>query len=166
MRKITVDLSDAGLRRLIDELDRTQKDLKRKAQELVDRLAAEGAEIAQWHFDMAYYVGDNGIVKVDVEPRGDCVSAVVATGDAVLFIEFGAGYLMGYGHPEPLGYGPGTYPGKGHWDDPNGWWLPKDVQETTGQTKSYGNPPAMAMYNAHKELEQRIQQIAQEVFAD
>ena len=163
--KISVPLSEAGIDQLIKTLDEYKELLRQKCQELVDRLAAEGMTIAQWHFDMAYYVGNND-VKVVVEPRGDCVTAVIATGQATLFIEFGSGVMMGYGHPEPMGYGPGTYPGKGHWDDPNGWWLPKSVQEETGQNKSYGNPPAMAMYTARKTLEQDLQRIAQEVFSD
>jgi hypothetical protein len=103
-------------------------------------------------------------VKVEAVPDGKLRTYVVATGDAVLFIEFGAGYLMGYGHPEPMGYGPGTYPGKGHWDDPKGWYLPKAVQEATGKKKSFGNPPAAAMYNTVKDLEERIAEIASEVF--
>ena len=80
-------------------------------------------------------------------------AAVVASGEGALFLEFGAGYLMGYGHPEPLGYGPGTYPGKGHWDDPNGWYYEHGK-------KSYGNPPTAAMYNARKIIQQNLKDLA------
>lgn len=163
--KISVPLTVQGIDRLIKTLDEYERWLNQKCQELVERLAQEGMTAAQWGFDMAYYVGTND-VKVTTEQRGENVMAVIATGHATLFIEFGSGVLMGYGHPEPLDYGPGTYPGKGHWDDPNGWYLPKEVQAETGQIKSYGNPPAMAMYNARKMLEQDLQRIAEEVFKD
>lgn len=153
---ITVDLSEKGINRLVKQLDEYEKWMNRKVQELVDRLAEEGMQIAQVGFDIAAYDGVND-VKVTTEPRGECVTAVIATGNATLFIEFGAGYLMGYGHPEPMEFGPGTYPGKGHWDDPDGWYF------AHGQ-KSYGNPPAAAMYNAVKELEQNLERIAAEVF--
>lgn len=161
MREVELNTKDIEL--LIKELDDYKKALDEKCQELIDRLAAEGVTRAQWRFDMATYDGD-GKVKVEAVPDGKLRTYVVATGDAVLFIEFGAGYLMGYGHPEPMGYGPGTYPGKGHWDDPNGWWLPKAVQEATGKKKSFGNPPAAAMYTTVKDLEERIAEIASEVF--
>ena len=54
--------------------------------------------------------------------------------------------------------GPGTYPdGKGHWDDPNGWWF-GDGEHT------FGNPPAQAMYDAKQEIINAIEQVANEVF--
>ena len=164
MRKITVDFSDAGIRRLSRELEDCKEDIGRKVQELVNRLAQEGMEIAQFYFDVGVYDGKKD-VTVRVEPRGDKCAAVIAEGNAVLFLEFGAGYLLGYGHPEPGAYGPGTYPGKGHWDDPGGWYLPKAAQQATGIEHSMGNPPTAAMYNAVKELERRIQEIAAEVFS-
>lgn len=163
MRRIEVPLSTKGIEKLIQELEDYQRDIEKKANALVERLADEGMQIAQFYFDIAVYDGVND-VKVTWEKRGNASAAVIAAGNAVLFIEFGAGYLMGYGHPEPMGYGPGTYPGKGHWDDPNGWWLPKAVQEATGKKKSFGNPPAAAMYNTVKDLEERIAEIASEVF--
>ena len=77
-----------------------------------------------------------------------------------IFIEFGAGITYGYGHPlaGELGVGPGTYPeGKGHWDNPGGWWY------AHGQ-HSYGNPPAMAMVAARDAMVADITTIAREVF--
>ena len=164
MKKLTVNLTEQGIDKLIRELDKYERWIEKKTQELVERLAEEGAQIARFGFDIAVY---DGVKDVDVrwESRGENTAAVIATGNAVLFIEFGSGVTLGYGHPEPEGYGPGTYPGKGHWDDPNGWYLPKSVQAETGIKRSFGNPPAMAMYNARKELEQRLKEIAQEVFS-
>ena len=54
--------------------------------------------------------------------------------------------------------GPGTYPGKGNWDNEKGWWF--------GHGKhSYGNPPAMAMYEAVQTMTEELTRIAREVFS-
>ena len=66
----------------------------------------------------------------------------------------------GFGHPEAQehGMGPGTYPdGKGHWNDPKGWYTP-------GGQHTYGNPPAMPMYTARKTIEEELPRIVKEVF--
>lgn len=158
-----VPLTESGLEKLSKKLDEIESWLDQKSDELVDRLAQEGTEAAQFGFDIAVYDGVKD-AKVRPEKRGEKTAAVIAEGESVLFMEFGSGVTLGYGHPEPLEYGPGTYPGKGHWNDPNGWYLPKDAQKATGIEHSVGNPPAMAMYNARKELEQNLERIAREVF--
>ena len=137
-------------------LDEYFADLIEKANTVCERLATIGAVRASLDFSRAIYNGTND-VEVTVEPI-DNGYAIHATGNAVLFIEFGSGASYGYGHPEPEGYGPGTYPGKGHWDDPNGWWY-------GNHEHSYGNPPAAAMYHAKQDVLQEVQRIADEVFA-
>ena len=158
MSKMITMMLDAGsIRHAIRELTDYKKSLERKANELVEKLASMGAVNASLGYARAAYVGDNDIL-VNVEKRGEKVYAIVAVGSALLFIEFGAGITFGYGHPDPHGYGPGTYPSdKGHWDDPNGWWTP------AGQ-HTYGNPPSMTMYYTAKELESRVLEVAREVF--
>lgn len=155
-RKYTITLDGKGVDEMLKGVQEYKIWLSKKTDELVQRLAERGATVASVNFAAAYYDGDND-VSVSTEQRGQNVCAVVATGEATLFIEFGSG-LIGYGHPEPQGFGPGTYPGKGHWDDPDGWWYAHGK-------KSHGNPPAMAMYNTVKELEQDLEQIAREVFS-
>lgn len=137
-------------------LDEYVADLIEKANTVCERLATIGAVRASLDFSRAIYNGTND-VEVTVEPI-DNGYAIHARGNAVLFIEFGSGASYGYGHPEPEGYGPGTYPGKGHWDDPNGWWY-------GNHEHSYGNPPAQAMYNAKRDIQAEVQRIADEVFA-
>jgi hypothetical protein len=159
----TVDLTSSGINKLIGKLGGYKIWLLKKTDEVAKRLADIGAADANFRFANAYYDGDNDVV-ITVKHNGIGKYTVSADGEAVLFIEFGAGYKYGYGHPEPQGLGPGTYPGKGHWDDPNGWYLPKKVQEETGIEKSYGNPPAAAMYNTVKDLEGEIDRIVREVF--
>lgn len=161
---ITVDLSPKGIDRLIKKVDEYERWVKRKTDQFTQALADLGYNSATISFATATYDGPRDAV-VTVEHRGDNVYAVKANGESVAFIEFGSGITMGGGYPGDTIYGPGTYPippGKGHWDDPNGWYLPKEK----GGGKSYGNPPNAPMYNAVKNLEQEFARIAQEVFSD
>ena len=156
---MTVDVNVfdyASVSRAQRRFDEYVADLIEKANTVCERLATIGAVRASLDFSRAIYNGTND-VAVTVEPI-DNGYAIHATGNAVLFIEFGSGASYGYGHPEPEGYGPGTYLGKGHWDDPNGWWY-------GDHEHSYGNPPAAAMYHAKQDVLQEVQRIADEVFA-
>lgn len=154
--KFVIGLDGSGAAEAAEKVEALANSLQTKTQEVVNRLAERGVQLAKAYFQVPY--DGDGSVSVDWEERGDCVTAVVATGQAVLFLEFGAGYMMGYGHPEPMGYGPGTYPGKGYWNNPNGWIYDHH------KPRSYGNPPSAAMYTARKELATMIEQIAMEVF--
>ena len=154
---VDVNIFDyASVSRAQRRFDEYVADLIEKANTVCERLATIGAVRASLDFSRAIYNGTND-VAVTVEPI-DNGYAIHATGNAVLFIEFGSGASYGYGHPEPEGYGPGTYLGKGHWDDPNGWWY-------GDHEHSYGNPPAAAMYHAKQDVLQEVQRIADEVFA-
>ena len=165
-KKYTIQLNGKGIDAMIRGVGAYQKWLVRKSNELARRLAEMGVVNASIEFSRAFYVGNND-TQMSLERRGDGRYAVVAQGEAVLFIEFGAGLLaqQGGGHPEPHGFGAGTYPGKGHWDDPNGWYLPKDKWQADGTKHSYGNVPAMAMYGTVKELERELDRVVREVFA-
>lgn len=130
-----------------------------KETELRNRLAGIGASVASIQFARAIYNGTND-VTVRVDNTGS-VAVIYAEGSAVAFIEFGAGIKHGYGHPEAgkFGVGPGTYPdGKGHWDNEHGWWYGHNQH-------TYGNPPAMAMYQAREQMVEQITQVAKAVFA-
>ena len=132
--------------------------LEKKSAELRSRLASLGATVASIRFSRAIYSGTND-VSVRVDDTGK-TAVIYAEGESVAFIEFGSGATHGYGHPmdSELGIGPGTYPeGKGHWDDPNGWWY------AHGQ-HTYGNPPAQAMVAARDAMLEELTQIAKEVF--
>lgn len=161
-KKIVVPLSTDGISSLQKELAEYRRWQRKKAKELATRLAMLGASVASIRFTRAVYSGmRDANVSVEAIPNGYTVRA---EGQSVLFIEFGSGITYGYGHPEAAenGMGPGTYPdGKGHWDAPRGWWLPKSA----GGGHTYGNPPAMAMYEARKTIERELPRIVKEVFA-
>lgn len=159
-----VPLSTKGIERLKREVDAYGRWQEEKAKALAGRLASLGLRTAKIRFNAVDYVGlRDAIVTAEETARGYVVKA---NGESVLFLEFGTG-LHGYGHPEARGHsmGPGTWSdgpdGKGHWDDPNGWWLPKEK----GGWHTEGNPPTMAMYEARKTILRELPQIAKEVFA-
>lgn len=157
-RNIEIELTSESISAAMKELRRYKKWVVKKEAELRSRLAMLGATVASIQFARAIYSGSNDI-SVRVDNTGS-VAVIYAEGETVAFIEFGAGVTYGYGHPlaGEFGVGPGTYPdGKGHWNDPKGWWF------GSGQ-HTYGNPPAMAMYSAVKEITEKVTEIAAEVF--
>ena len=157
-------LSEATINAAAEELLRYAEWIQRKEAEFVQKLAERGRNVASVKFAAAKYDGNND-VSVRVDSTGS-VAVIYAEGEAVAFIEFGSGAKEGYGHPlaGDYGLGPGTWStneelgGKGHWDDPNGWYYKHGE-------KSHGNPPAMAMYDAVQAMTAEITAIAQEVFS-
>ena len=157
-RVITMKLSASSIRDAITELKSFRDSLEAKTKVFLEELANIGFKEASIRFTTAMYdgVNDSHVTLKPIE-GGFCI---VAEGNAVAFIEFGAGATYGYGHPQAgeFGVGPGTYPdGKGHWDNPKGWWF------GSGQ-HTYGNPPAAAMWSAVQEIAENVTEIAKEVF--
>ena len=157
-RTFRMNLNDTDLKNTIRYVKEYKKWVLEKEEELRNRLAELGANVASIQFASATYDGTND-VSVRVDSTGS-VAVIYAEGKAVAFIEFGSGIKYGYGHTyaDELGMGPGTYPeGKGHWDNPNGWYYAHGK-------KSYGNPPAMAMAKAIERMTEELTTIAREVF--
>lgn len=159
MTTIRVDPFDPNsITEAVRQLREYKKWLLAKEKELRERLAFLGAVEAKITFTQAIY---NGVkdVTVDIEDSGN-TAVIYAKGKSVAFIEFGSGAKYGDGHPMngELGTGPGTYPeGKGHWDDPEGWYF------AHGQ-HTFGNPPAMAMIRSRDEMAARLTAVVREVF--
>lgn len=89
---------------------------------------------------------------------------IIVASSMILFVEFGTGIrYAGTVNPKAaeLGYGAGTYPGKGHWDDPKGWTYMDDKGD---MHHTYGIKAQIPMYNASVEMRERILEIAKEVF--
>lgn len=164
--KISLDaLSPSSVKDAIDKLEKYKTDLPRKAKLIVERLASMGALNASLGFSRAIYNGDKNI-SVTTKWVNSTTIAIIASGETVLFVEFGAGITYGYGHPEAgkHGMGPGTYPSdKGKWNDPKGWFYTDDSGNATQH--SYGNPPNAVMYSTRKELLKEVKRVAREVFA-
>ena len=97
---ISMTLDPASIDAAIAELKSYNAWVKTKAEELARRLADMGAVNVSLGYSRAVYTGLNDI-SVTVEQRGESRYAIVANGEAALFVEFGAGVTYGYGHPEP-----------------------------------------------------------------
>ena len=147
----------------IKDLNKYKRNLERKTNQLAERLANYGLLLAQVSFEGVPYVGHKEVI-VTKEPSENGY-IIRASGMTALILEFGAGVTLGGGHPQAtdFGMGVGTYPGQKHAFDPNGWYLPRSAGIFAGE-HTYGNPPAMAMYNAEKDMEREIEQMAREVF--
>ena len=144
--------------RAYKELIAYRKMMDTKGKELIKRLGDRGLDIASVKFSLADYDGDKD-VKVSVQEMDTGVK-IVATGQAVCFIEFGAGVARGGGYPEdrkPEGIvGLGEY-GKGHGATGLPWYYAHGK-------KTDGNPPAMAMLSARNTVVEEVTRIAEEVF--
>ena len=161
--KITVQLFDnKSINRAIKRLEEYKAWIIQKEEELLTQLAWMGATRVKWVYARPQYDGDaNFSVSFDVDQS---VATISANGQAVAFVEFGAGVWFNdaesYPLPRPDGIvGIGQY-GKGKGNNPNGWWYSKD-----GNSRyTRGNPPAMAFYKAKVEIEESIGNVAREVF--
>ena len=127
-------------------------------------------EVARINFSNARYDGTND-VQVEVSDRGELRSAVVATGKAVLFIEFGTGVNQPDGHPEQqyqrgtYGKGYGKFNAWGYYGEPGTNGIVKPVKKGSRQLViTRGNPSNMSMYDAKKHLEQNISEIVRRCF--
>lgn len=165
---ISMSLNPSSIEKAIEKVKEYSNNVESKTRMLCERLAELGAWYAEWNFsgvDWTY----SGDVEYDIDVKGDGDNryVVYVSGQGVLFIEFGAGISLGYGHPlaDQMGMGPGTYPPtnpeKPHWNDPHGWWFKDSGGE---KVHTYGNAPGMPVYNAAQDLRREIKSIAREVF--
>lgn len=160
-KTIRVTLDVQSLAAAVKELKAYQQELEQKCRKLCERLASLGALRASMNFSQVAYTGDK-YFNISVEESGGKYY-LIANGETVLILEFGAGIKHGRGHPQAaeFGMGPGTYPGQKRALHPKGWWLPK----AKGGGHTYGNQPARGMYDAAQEMRKEIERIAREVFS-
>lgn len=163
----------AGIDSVIRHLEEKRKALQdEKLRRFLEKLAQIGIETADVKFRNAEYDGTNDVV---VSPAPEWVNentlTISASGTTVLFIEFGTGVHYAEQHPkaDEFGFVRGGY-GKGqgkkeHWGyygEPGTHGVPK---RDGAVIITQGNPPARAMYDAGKEIRQRIADTAREVFS-
>lgn len=172
MKVVKVPLSPSGIDKLLREVEIYKVWLEQRTGVFLDRLAAEGVEIASAKFAKAVYDGTND-VSVSLEPRNSTARAVVAVGGSVLFIEFGTGVTYPDDHPEAgelnmkrgeYGSGHGKQSSWGYYGDPGTNGVLKEKANGKTVVITHGNPANMPMYETVKELEQRLTEIAKEVF--
>lgn len=169
MKRKRLRINKRSIERVLREIDDYEKSLDEKKDELCRRLAELWAELANNQYAVAQY---DGIKDVSVEVvKADGGYTVQIGGESALFIEFGTGITYSSTqHPlaGQLGLGPGTWEpkhyqkkGVANWENPNGWYLPKDK----GGGHTFGNPPAMAIYNAGLNIRRSVERVAKEVFS-
>ncbi len=131
-----------------------------KIDKVISILAERGVKVAQQEFNRAIYDGDNDVVVTTVK-NNDGIS-IVAKGQAVAFIEFGAGvtYAAPYAGNKPENVADiGTY-GKGRGKQQS--WGYYDDNENVVITK--GNPPNMCLYQTAVALNDMVSSVIREVF--
>ena len=160
----------SGLQRYINSLESKAREIEQKTAEL-------GQTTAQSIFDVEApnYPGAQGYVNVTVEDGAKHGKAVVAAGPKVAFIEFGTGimYPRWPGNRLPAGIVPHGWYGSGKGASPRGWIYKgepgngryaKAVSKRAGRYWTKGNPPASAMYQAMRDMDEEAGSIAEEVF--
>lgn len=172
MPKITLKLNEASISQAIKEVRAYQKKVEAAGAEIAHRLGEIGYNVAYQVMSGHVFSGDT-IGSLELIDKGDGRYILTASSQSILFFEFGSGAKYGEGHPwdDDFGFGPGTYPGNGHWDDPEGWWFPTEDprliirtdRNGQGWGHSYGNKPYMPFYKASKAMRGDILRIAREV---
>lgn len=174
MKTITVDIGKIS--KAIAEIERYKREMDGKVRTLLERIAAEGIDVSSAIYKTAAYDGVNDVAVNGPEWIDAHTLAISATGQAVTFIEFGAGKLRYGSHPwrDDLGFKAGGY-GKGQGAMiKHQFWAYKGsagdaraggIEIRPGIIKTQGNAPSRAMYEGEKAMRRRIKAIAKEVFA-
>lgn len=160
--KISIALSEQSISTAIKQINAYKKWVNEKTRLLLERLALIGAHEASVRFATAIYDGVNDS-DVSVDIRGN-KAVIRAKGQAVCFIEFGTGVYHNPGEPYPLPRPEGIV-GIGEYGQGKGKqkaWGYYDEAENLVITR--GNPAAMPMWHALKEMEREVLRIAREVF--
>lgn len=166
MKQIKFFLSQKSIQSAIKQVEEYKKSLPSKCELLVRLLAEHGMSVSKAIIEQHIFSGQT-LNSIRIENRSDSGitrMSIVVESDAILFLEFGSGILYsGTVNPKSaeLGMGPGTYPGEGHWDDPNGWWYLGDDGE---YHHSFGIEAAMPMYRATMDIVRNVGTIAKAVF--
>ena len=164
MRKTVIKckLDEQDINRAIKELERYKQEFLKKEKRLIEGLAEIGLREASVRFTTAMYDGTNDVsVRLDTSNNG---YVIVAEGQAVAFIEFGAGVYHNtsepYPNPRPNGIvGIGEYgQGKGKQKA----WGYKNENDELVITR--GNPAAMPMWYASEEIKNSVTKVVREVF--
>ena len=170
-----IKCSVRGISETIKHLESMKRNLGTKVHDFLERLGQEGYKVASAKFANALYAGTND-VTVELQWEDDKTLHLVASGDAVAFIEFGTGTLyedypkkvdgvLGHGQ---YGQKKGAHPPWYYHGDPGNIGRPKrnrDGSYDLDTVVTWGNPPARAMFDAGQEMRNRIAEIAKEVFS-
>lgn len=169
---LNMSLNSKSMDRVIQQLTDYSNSLEYKCEQFVERLADIGINVAMMTL-AADGQGDSPrgadfkftSTKHGFGTGNEIVGKITATGDGLIFWEFGAGNVFNTNNEHPkasqFGFGVGTYPGQTHVPDP-GYWYYRD--ENGDAVRSYGTQATMPMYKASIEMITKIRDVAKEVF--
>jgi hypothetical protein len=142
---ITINGFDqASIANAIKELETERARQRKTISDMCVDLATSAATQVSLEYARTPYDGPKDY-SVTVRPMVDGAQ-LIASGQTVMFLEYGAGAKYGYGYPDMTPFVPGSYnPMSDNWKDPNGWFY------AHGQ-RSWGNPPSAAMYHAKQAI--------------
>lgn len=155
---VRVTVNSAGI---VQRMKERENLVSQRMGELAYTLAKQGSEVVRTNLSRAEYDGDE---RVGVAPEKRATgAAVLATGQAITFLEFGAGVRYGEGYPgtRPPGIvGIGQY-GQGHGANIEGWTF---IDAAGNMQHTYGNAPYAPMYYAAKTMATLVEPMARMVF--
>ena len=159
MKKITIQLSEESIKAAIKELNKYKSELSKKTNLLVQKLVEAGVEIAKQEV-LTLGAFDSGELhdSLDGLMYTDGARGIIFTdcGHAA-FVEFGSG-IVGAGSPHPTM--PWAYDVNNHGEA--GWVYFDEKQGLFRWTK--GMPSRPYMYLTAQRLEERVAEIARDVF--
>ena len=178
-KQIDIDvLNISSINKALKEMRAYRNSLDKKAAIFIERLRQVGINAAVMYFSKSAYAGEPDVLIEDipVKKNGHKFTARIrATGDTVLFIEFGTGIYNENPHQLAYGYAAGSYGAKAL--QPWGWFYsgtpgrlpPRGTEMARGHSGSvhtYGNPAGMPMYNTRNHILTLMNGIAEEVFGE
>lgn len=154
MKQIILELSPASCNKAVKELEKYQKEIKPKLDEVCKRLAEIGAQEANAHLTLA---NGNDDARINVEPM-DGGYKLVMSGSDVYFIEFGTGSEVSshYEVSVPVFSGSWSMEHSQQYARHGWWWYGGEIYT--------GTPAYMPMYYAGKKMREEIPRIVKEVF--
>lgn len=167
---ISTTLDPESIEKAIKEIKKYKQEFLKKEQRLLEGLANIGVREASIRFTTAMYDGVNdATVALEKTSNG---YAIVASGQAVAFIEFGTGVYHNTGEPYPNPRPEGIV-GIGEYGQGKGkrraWFYKGEAgsngeMQKNGVVKTHGNPAAMPMWYASEEMKRSILQVVKEVW--
>jgi hypothetical protein len=168
---IAFELSPKSIEGAIHRVELYSKDLQKKAEIFVDKLAEDVKYNAEKELINHVYTGETfDSLRIDKLDKVGVYTRNILVGGAAVWLEFGTGVVANncspgdFVHQMPGVYfkikGIGTY-GKGHGADPNGWYYPDEAGEWH---HTYGIPATMFMWRSAQTTRAKIPEMARRFF--
>lgn len=169
-------LSVISVEHAIDDLNRFINKINRLEEELPKALAEYGVTIAQMRYDYAAYdvfvhsgtdpyespmQAEHPDIKVTMESDGN-TATVIARGEKVLFVEFGAGVFYN-GEEGYLGERPEGVVGIGEYGHGLGKRPVWGFTDDDGHHVTHGTPASNAMYFTTRDVIEQIEEVARRI---